>query len=197
MKKVIIIDASVSPSGSYTHLLLERFLATFQAKNKDVELSTWNLHELPVGQISYNTQNAGTFFSVENSDKYIDALKAAHGVIILAPMTNFNYPATLKNFIDHVFVANKTFKDKYVTKGASSGMLGNLKVVVLGSQGAPLGWYPWGDHVNSLRGLFGFAGVASFASVIIDGTKLLYKDKSKSEVVDMFAKQVDAIANEF
>lgn len=197
MKKVIIVDASVTPSGSYTHFLLDRFLQTYKKQNSSVEFIDWNLNELPVGKISYNTQNASNFFSFENSDYYIDALKTAYGIVILAPMTNFNYPASLKNFIDHVFVANKTFQDKYVTKGASKGLLTNLKVVVLASQGAPLGWYPWADHVSNLKGLFGFAGVTHFESVLIDDTKILYKDKNKQEVVDLFAHKVDQVANNF
>nr|AAD12538.1 unknown [Mycoplasmoides genitalium] len=43
MKKVIIVDASVTPSGSYTHLLLDRFLQTYKKQNSSVEFIDWNL----------------------------------------------------------------------------------------------------------------------------------------------------------
>ncbi|SYV97391.1 FMN-dependent NADH-azoreductase, partial [Mycoplasmopsis edwardii] len=58
-------------------------------------------------------------------------------------MVNYGPTAVVKNFIDGVAVANKTFSYKYSTTQDAVGFLTNLNVLVIGSQGANFGTYPW------------------------------------------------------
>lgn len=56
-------------------------------------------------------------------------------------MTNFAPAPVLRNFIDHIMVADHTFSYKYSKKGEAIGLVTNLKTQIITVQGAPYGWY--------------------------------------------------------
>lgn len=59
----------------------------------------------------------------------------------MSPMTNFAPAPVLRNFIDHIMVADHTFSYKYSKKGEAIGLVTNLKTQIITVQGAPYGWY--------------------------------------------------------
>ncbi|WP_029330341.1 NAD(P)H-dependent oxidoreductase, partial [Metamycoplasma cloacale] len=78
--------------------------------------------------------------------------------------------------------ANETFSYKYSNKGDAIGLLKNLKLQVIATQGAPEDWYLWGNHVKYLEETFKFLGLNVNESILIAGTKTKeFALKSKEE----------------
>ncbi|RIV16856.1 FMN-dependent NADH-azoreductase [Mycoplasmopsis gallopavonis] len=93
-------------------------------------------------------------------------------VVISNSMINFGPSAIVKNFIDSICVPNKTFSYKYSKQGDAIGLLTNLNVIIVSTQGAPKGWYPFGNHTEWLKGVFKFIGAQNVDVVEFLGTKV-------------------------
>ena len=98
------IDKEISISTKATNKYLELL------GNEDIKKVDLNL--LPEFQSSLTSERFanGDFFQNGSSQKWIDELFDTDLLIISTSMINFNVPAVLKNFIDSIAVANKTFK---------------------------------------------------------------------------------------
>ena len=105
--------------------------------------------------------------AVAISNELIAELKAHHEWVLSTPMYNFQVPAKLKAYIDHVVRSGQTFKpnpDMSVT-----GLLTGKKLTVLV---AAAGEYDEGSPMQALdhltpysKFIFGFIGVTDVASV--------------------------------
>ena len=200
--KVIFIYVSPlleTKLGSVSTLAMRQFQKTYLEKNPQDEIVELNLNEEEVGQKVLTSKNFGQdFFTDGLSDKHIDLLKSANKIVLASPMTNFNYPAVLKNYLDHILVANKTFRYKYDGKGTSEGLLTNLKAQMILSQGAPTGWYLFANHEKALRGTFNFAGIEVVDSILIDGTKAPENaSKTSEEKIAPYLEQINQAAKAF
>lgn len=199
MSKTLVIRASmIEKSASYSDALTNRFVKYFKEASPSEEIIEMDLNDLPMAQITLNRSNMKTFFNENDSDKYINQLKEINKIIFACPMTNFNICATAKNYLDHILVANKTFSYKYSKKGDAIGLLPHLKVQILTTQGAPLGWYPWGNHSENLKGTWEFVGAKVTTPIIVDGTKIPENaSKSPEQRIDEFDAQIKKGAQEF
>ena len=199
MAKVLAIKTSMmekSSRGSISTVALDEWIKFYKEKNPQDEVNVINLNTHKVGTHVLTSENFNEFFAT--SDEYINQLKTVDKVVVATPMTNFNYPAPLKNYLDHILVAGKTFKYKYDGKGEAEGLLTNLKVLLITSQGAPKGWYPFGDHTISLTGTWKFTGATTFKPLIIAGTKTPeMRDKSADEIVKIYREEIKKSAFEF
>ncbi|QCZ36535.1 FMN-dependent NADH-azoreductase [Mycoplasma nasistruthionis] len=170
MKKVLLLDSHlVADSVSYTHNILASIEQKVKAKGYDV--TKYDLNETH-GHTFLTSKNFPAYYQEIDSDKWINLLKETDTLVITMPMINFGPTAVVKNFIDSISVANKTFSYKYSKKGDAIGFLTNLKVVIVASQGAPEGWYTWGNHVSWLEGTFKFLGVKEVEVLRHFGTKV-------------------------
>ena len=154
MAKVLFIKTSMtigSARGSISTAALNMFEKKYRECNPGDEIINMDLNDVPMAQKTLNHYNFANFFNTEDTDKYIDQLKNADKVVLASPMTNFNYPAVLKNYLDHILVAKKTFKYKYNGKGTSVGLLLHLKVQIITSQAAHLVWYPFGNNTATYQ----------------------------------------------
>ena len=201
MQKVLYIYVSplmTNPKGSTCSVAVDLFKSEYEKANPDHESIVLNLNKAKVGSKNLTADNFQEFFSDGLCDKHIDLLKSVDKVVIGSPMTNFNYPAVLKNYLDHILVANKTFRYKYDGKGESEGLLKNLKVQLLMSQGASLGWYPFASHVDALVGTWNFAGAKVVKPILIDGTKIPENiNKTAEEQVEKFKDLIIKAAKAF
>ncbi len=199
MSKVLVIKASmVEKNISYSNELVDRFVKHYKEQNTNDQIIELDLNDVPMAQITLNRSNMKTFFNEQDSDFYINQLKNVNKVIFACPMTNFNVCATAKNYLDHVLIANKTFSYKYSKKGEAIGLLPHLNVQILTSQGAPLGWYPWGNHTENLKGTFEFMGAKVVNPIIVDGTKIPENaSKTPSQRIDEFDAVIKSSAIEF
>ncbi len=201
MEKILFINGSMTintPRGSISLLASEIFKKHYKTKNPNHEIINLDLNNLEMANKNMNANNLNTFFNDEDSIKYIEQLKHIDKIVFSCPMTNFNYPAVVKNYLDHILVAKQTFIYKYDGKGTSEGLLKHLKVQIITSQGAPLGWYPFGDHTRALKGTWEFMGASVTKPIIIDGTKSPSKlSLSKEEVIKDFEIILKKAAEEF
>lgn len=196
-KVLVIITTMIPANQSFSNALVEKFIEYYKQKNPQDEFIWLNLNKEAMAQISLTVDNFGTYFNENDSQKYIDQLKEVNKIIIAAPMTNFNYPAVLKNYFDHILVANKTFSYKYYKKGESIGLLTHLKVQILTTQGAPLGWYPWGNHTTMIEGIWKFVGAQVCKPIVIAGTKVNYFEKTTQDAIKDYDTQIKQAAENF
>ncbi|TPE57533.1 FMN-dependent NADH-azoreductase [[Mycoplasma] falconis] len=175
-----------SPMGlknSISDGLLNKFLEEYKLEFPNDEIEILDLNLLDMANEPMNSENFMSFWSEEKSNQYIEKLKQADKLLISAPMINFAIPATLKNFIDRICVPGKTFSYKYNGKGTSVGLLDNLTVQVLTTQGAPEGWYQWASHTNYLVNIWKFLGASVLDPIVLAGTKVELLNKLTPEEV--------------
>ena len=200
MKKVLVIYSSPmmeSSVGSVSETMAKEFIAEYKKYNND-EIIHLDLNKEKMAGKSLTSQNYASFFNEKDSDYYIEQLKSVDKVIIATSMTNFNYTAVLKNYLDHILVANKTFKYKYNKNGQSEGLLSHLKVQILTTQGAEYGWYLWGDVSKMLIGTWKFVGANVVGSITIYGTKTPTKiNLSTREKVQEHLEEIKKAAKAF
>ena len=194
MKTLYIHSSPRSEEQSISSLALKLFM---ENDNSD-ERIILNLNKEEIGSRNLTSENFQEFFSNGISDKYIEQLFNVDKVVIATAMTNFNYTATLKNYLDHILVANKTFKYKYDGKGTSEGLLKHLKVQLILTQGAPTGWYNFASHAEALKGTWEFAGATVTKPILLDGTKAPENiQKTSKEYLENYNEQIIKAAKEF
>ena len=200
MKTLFIYTSPTTESekGSTSARAADIFKKEYLERTGD-EAIILDLNNEEVGTKSLTSANFSSFFSDGISDKHIDLLKSVDKLVISSPMINFNYPAVLKNYLDHVLVANKTFKYKYNGKGASEGLLTNIKSAqLILTQGAPTGWYGFASHAESLKGALEFVGIKVQKPLLLDGTKAPEEiNKSVEEFLEQHLSKISKAAKEF
>ncbi|QKT05509.1 FMN-dependent NADH-azoreductase [Mycoplasma sp. OR1901] len=175
MKKILFLEGSLDNSdNSYSTVTMNKLYDKLVAQGHQVE--KFNLNDTH-SKVFLTNSTWKTYFNDINSDFWIDKLKETDLLVISESMTNFGAAAVVKNFIDSIAVANKTFSYKYSKKGDAVGLLDTLNVLVVASQGAPRDWYQWGSHISWLVGTFNFLGAKKVDTIEITGTKTaLFKD---------------------
>ncbi|MFV8401003.1 FMN-dependent NADH-azoreductase [Mycoplasma sp. 005V] len=190
MQKILLLDAHVvSKENSISHKILDLVQEEYQ-KDSNNEITRIDLNETILSKVFMTSDNMSTYWQDVESDKWIELVKNTDVLVISNPMINFSAPVIVKNFIDSISVANKTFSYKYSNKGDAIGLLTNLKkVIVVSTQGAPEGWYPWGAHASWLEGTFKFLGAQEVKHIKWYGTKVkptadIKPDQLKEHVTD-------------
>lgn len=199
MNKIIVLYASPIPQEkSISTYLAKKFIDEYKQHNKDDKFIEINLNTLDIAKETLTSLNFDAFFANPKNDEYIEILKQANKLVIAAPTINFNIPATLKNFIDHIAIANKTFSYKYSKKGDAKGLLDNLKVQIITTQGAPEDWYLFSSHATYLNGLWKFLGANVMKTIKICGLKTQeFSSKTHEEIFELNKDKILEAAKNF
>src|SRR5690606_28882942 len=98
------------------------------------------------------------------SDALIAELRAADVVVLAVPMYNFNVPAQLHNYFDHIARAGVTFR---YTENGPEGLIKGKQVHVVVTRGGQYG----ADHPQTLylRQFLAFIGLADAKLVLAEG----------------------------
>lgn len=197
--KVLVIKSSpITKEKSYSTALGNRFVKYYREFHQEDEIIELDLNEIDMSKKNINTYNFNEYFNETDSDFYINQLKSVQKVIFVSPMINFNISPIGKAYLDHILVANKTFSYKYQKKGDAIGLLDNLKVQILTTQGAPFGWYPWGNHTEYLRGTWNFVGTKVVEPILVAGTKVKPEaDLTPEQLIDKYDTKIKSAAKEF
>ena len=182
MKTLVIYASPIKEEQSISRKLTNEYIK----KNNINIIETINLNEIKglENPMSESNLSDKTFFSDGISDMILEKFSKVESIIVSTSMINFNVPALLKNMIDKIAIAGRTFKYKYDGNGESVGLLDHLSVKIIATQGAPKGWYPFGDHVKYLEGTFNFLGMKVEDSILLGGTKTKEFDiKQISELI--------------
>ncbi|MDD1378145.1 FMN-dependent NADH-azoreductase [Metamycoplasma hyosynoviae] len=197
-KLLCLISSPIREELSISTYATNQFLDIYKKNHPQDEVILLDLNKEKELQNPMQASNMATYLQEEKNDEYINLLKSVDKLVIAAPMINFNVPVILKNFLDRICIANKTFSYKYSKKGDAIGLLDNLKVQIIATQGAPIDWYQWSSHFKYLEGLWNFLGAKVLPSIVIAGVKIAENiKKTKEEIYTMYEKEITKKAIEF
>lgn len=194
MKVLVLKGHLVADANSFSNKVADYLIDKVQSKYIDSEIEVINLADTKLSEVFLTQKSFTTYYSDVESSKWIAKMKEVDKVIISVPMINFGPSIIVKNFIDAISVADQTFSYKYSKKGDAIGLLTNIDVTIIASQGAPEGWYLWGNHLSWLEGTFKFLGAKKVQSLLISGTKVnLAKSLNNGELIDEYSKRIDSL----
>ncbi|MXR55914.1 FMN-dependent NADH-azoreductase [Mycoplasma flocculare] len=199
---ILVLKSSVNEKkGSYSSHLADLFIKFYQKIHSEDQIEVYDLNQFPLANINLTAENFNdaSFYQKAESDFWIKKLKQANKIVFSTSMTNFNYSATTKNFFDAITVPNKTFLfDK--SNGNYVGLLKNIQnVQILTAQGAPIGWYPFGNHSALIKQIFEFLGAKVKAEIfVLAGTKVSpASQKPLIDFVNEHQNQLKILAENF
>ena len=171
------IDSSARGEGSISRQLTAYTAAQLSAADNTFILRHHDVGNHPLPQLGAE-QLVGIHGSVEGgdlelqqlqalSDQFIGELMATRVLVIGAPVYNFGIPATLKQWIDMVCRARKTFR---YTENGPEGLTGVEQAIVIASSGGT----PIGSDFEFvspyLRQVLGFIGVKQIHVIDASGS---------------------------
>ena len=181
MATLLHIDSSPRGTYSFSRTLSAKAVETWRTQNPEGKVIVRDLTTTPMTFVDFDWI-MGAYTPPEKhhenhrralalSDELVAELLEADTVIIGVPLYNFNLPAVLKAWIDHVVRAGKTFQ--YTPEGPK-GLATGKKVTVLV---ASAGQYAAGSPIASfdaltpyMRQILGFIGITDISFVQAGGT---------------------------
>ena len=200
-----LLKIDVSPRGDYSvsRKLSAEYATQWQAAHPDGKVVVRDLvkTDLPFVDMpwiagAYSTPDQHTpeqKAAIKVSDDLVAELLAADQIVLATPMYNFNVPAALKAYIDHIVRVGVTFSSSY--EGLAKGKKLAL-IIASGSDYAP------GSHMESynaetgyLKQVFGFIGITDVTTVHAGGVSAVMQGKVPlEEFVVPFEKEIAALA---
>ncbi|MHA0296808.1 FMN-dependent NADH-azoreductase [Mesomycoplasma ovipneumoniae] len=199
---ILVLKSSVNErKGSYSSTLSDLFVKFYREFNPQDQIEVLDLNKFEIANINLTEKNFqdGSFYQNAQAEFWIDKLKKVDKVVFSTSMTNFNYSATTKNFFDAITIPNQTFSLNKET-GEYHGLLDNIKnVQILTAQGAPIGWYPFGNHTALIKQIFEFLGAKIVSSpFVLAGTKVAPANQlSISDFVERHRDEIKKLAQNF
>jgi len=206
MSTLLKIDVSPRGDHSISRKLGNHFATEWQSNHVGGKIVTRDLATTKIPYVDL-PWIAGAFSPPEQqtdehkaalkiSDELIAELMAADEVVISTPMYNFNVPAVLKAWIDHIVRAGRTFR--YGAEGVK-GLAGGKKATIIISSG---GEYPSGSPMESmnhqgpyLRAILGFIGITDVTFIYAGGTgKVAQGQVTEPVFLEKFIHEVDLAA---
>ena len=203
-----LLKIDVSPRGDYSisRKLGNHFATEWQSNHVGGKIVTRDLAktnipyvDLPwiVGAFSAPDKHTAEHkASLKISDELVAELLAADEVVISTPMYNFNVPAVLKAWIDHIVRLNKTFS--FGPEGLK-GLAAGKKVTIIIASGSE---YHAGSPMESyntqgpyFRVILGFIGITDITIVHAGGTNKVAQGAVTEPVfLEKFIHEVDLAA---
>ncbi len=172
--KLLRIDSSAR-TASVTRQLTARAAEEWKENNPDGDVIHRDLSAIQIPpitddwsatQLEASKLSPGQRSYLSTSDQLIEELRAAHTIVIGAPMYNFSISSPLKAWIDQIVRIGETFS--YGANGPR-GLVGLKKVIVITARG---GAYEKGTPTEAfdfqepyLRHIFGFIGLTDVTFV--------------------------------
>jgi FMN-dependent NADH-azoreductase len=178
--KLLHIDSSVLAEHSVSRQLTARIVTEWQATHPGTAVEYLDLAqdtpatlsgaELAARMTPADSRSAEQTAAAARTEAFLQQFLAADVIVVGAPMYNFSIPSQLKNWIDCIAQAGRTFK---YTETGPVGLAGNKTVIVASSRG---GVYSTSealralDHQESyLRTVLGFMGIDNARIVRAEG----------------------------
>lgn len=202
MKNVLKIQASLYGANGQSSKLADAFIGDLVKKHPGLEVVTRDLVAQPVPQLTLERFQALTAPAEDRSpeqqavaaesDVLVAELDAADVVVLAVPMYNFNVPAALHNYFDHIARAGVTFR---YTENGPEGLLKGKQVHVFVTRGGQYGE----DHSHTvfLRQFLAFIGLDDAKLVLAEGLAMGDEVREKSLVAARheIAKLVQPLAS--
>ena len=178
--KLLHIDSSVLAEHSVSRQLTARIVTEWQATHPGTAVEYLDLAqdtpatlsgaELAARMTPADSRSAEQAAAAARTEALLQQFLAADVIVVGAPMYNFSIPSQLKNWIDCIAQAGRTFK---YTDTGPVGLAGNKTVIVASTRG---GVYSTSealralDHQESyLRTVLGFMGIDNARIVRAEG----------------------------
>jgi FMN-dependent NADH-azoreductase len=206
MSTLLKIDVSPRGEHSISRKLSNHFATEWQSNHVGSKIVTRDLATTKIPYVDL-PWIAGAFTAPDQhtaehktalkiSDELIDELLAADEVVISTPMYNFNLPAALKAWIDHIVRLNKTFS---FGPDGLKGLAAGKKVTIIIASGSE---YTAGSPLESynlegpyFRVVFGFIGITDLTIIHAGGTNKVAQGAVTAPVfLEPFIHEVDLAA---
>ena len=178
--QLLHIDSAITGEQSVSRQLTARIVAEWQATHPGTAVEYLDLAqdtpatlsgaELAARMTPADSRSAEQTAAAARTEAFLQQSLAADVIVVGAPMYNFSIPSQLKNWIDCIAQAGRTFK---YTETGPVGLAGNKTVIVASSRG---GVYSTSealralDHQESyLRTVLGFMGIDNARIVRAEG----------------------------
>lgn len=182
MQTILKIQASLFGAGGQSSKLADAYIAEHQRRQPTSRVVVRDLVAQPVSQLTAerfqgfaadaDARSDVQRAAVAESDALIAELKSADVIVFAVPMYNFNIPAGLHNYFDHVARAGVTFR---YTENGPEGLIKGKQVAVFVTRGGSYG----ADHAQTayLRQILSFIGLVDARFVLAEG--LAVSDESR------------------
>lgn len=202
MNKILVINGAVKPKEySRATAIKDKFIEEYKSLNPSDEIINMDLGDVEIANTTLNKDTINNFFDQKNSLDYIEQLKSVNKLVVVTPMINFNISPLLKNYLDHIIVANQTLSyalSKH-PEGKPVGTLDNLEVQIIITKGSPESWYvEFFDLPKYLVGLWSLLGAKVSKPLIVAGTDMPpLAAMSPNEVATKFESEIKNAAKDF
>jgi FMN-dependent NADH-azoreductase len=201
--KLLVVETSPRGDHSISRNLTRRFVAEWQSAHPDGEIVGRDLMKTDLPFVNapwlqaYFTpieqQSAEMRHMLRLSDELVGEMLEADHLVIATPVYNYNVPAALKAWIDHIV-------RKELTLGLDgSGLVQGKKATVLLASG---GVYTEGSPVRDrdiasqyLRMILGIIGITDVTFIAAGGAKVVDMGQvGREEFLDRFQEAIEAEA---
>ena len=164
MTQVLALKSSILGEYSSSSKLVDELVEKYKAQQADITLRDLSLQPVPVldGEIANALRapeqlNEKQQDALALSDQLISELENADVLILAAPMYNFNISTQLKNWIDLIARAGKTFT---YTEQGPKGLITNTRAIVITTRGGMHKDQLSDQQVPYLKTVLGFIGIS-------------------------------------
>ncbi len=200
MKNVLKIQTSLFGAYGQSSQLADHFIQRLREEHGDVHVVTRDLAAEPIPALTLERfqalgskpaeRSAAQQSVIDLSDALIAELKAADIILFAVPMYNFNVPAALQNYFDHIARAQVTFR--YTAEGPE-GLIQGKQVAVFVTRGSHQG----DEHSQSafLRQFLSFIGLRDARFFYAEGLAL--SDASREQSLAAARREIAMTAQPF
>lgn len=169
MTQVLALKSSILGEYSSSSKLVDELLAKYKTQQATITLRDLAEQPIPVldGEIANALRapeqlNEKQETALALSDQLISELENADVLILAAPMYNFNISTQLKNWIDLIARAGKTFT--YTEKGPQ-GLITNTRAIIITTRGGMHKEQISDQQIPYLKNVLGFIGISDIQIV--------------------------------
>ncbi len=176
MKKVLVVNSSVSGENGQSSQLIEQFVQALPAgfSRVDVDLAAeayphLAMTELAAWMTPETDRSAEQKTLAALSDDAIAAVQAADVILVGVPMYNFGVPSQLKAWFDRLARVGITFK---YTEQGPVGLLANKPVIFFATRGGIYKDLPADSQTPFLKSFFSFIGLTDLHFIYAEGLNM-------------------------
>lgn len=177
MKKVLVINSSISGDKGHSAQLSSQFLAQLPVSQANIDVLDLNstpvphldMKEIAAWMTPAEQRTAEQQALAAVSDDIIERVKAADVIVLGVPMYNFGIPSQLKALFDRIARAGVTFK---YTEQGPVGLLEDKPVVIFATRGGLYQGTAMDSQTPFLTSFLNFVGLKDLHFVFAEGLNM-------------------------
>lgn len=197
--KTLVILASILADRSNSKQLADHLIQRLRQAEPHGSIQVRDLGADPVPY--FDGATAGALFTpadqrtaeqaaiAARSDALVAELFDADRIVFAVPVYNFNLPAQLKSYIDHIARAGVTFR--YTSEGVPEGLVKGKQVLVLSARGGKAAGTPDDTLTPYLTQILAFVGLVDPVFISAEGMAL--GELAAQEGLALAKQRIDAL----